>query len=379
MGERVSNDVAYGHPAWIEIDLQQFRKNLQLIKTLIGKAKFCLPVKSNAYGHGLIPIAQTAVESGVDYLGVSCLQEGALLRQAGIKNPIIVFGAIHEQQIPELIDYALELSISSEYKAELVAAYCEKMLRTCKVHLELDTGMCRTGVKPDTAVKLLQYLEERACFEIVGVYSHLATADLPESQFTLLQMNLFETFINKYIRKTHPSILCHIANSGSLCHYPLSSIDMVRPGLLAYGYFPSSHISSKLKGIAPILSLKTKIAYCKTVSKGQGISYGRTYITKEPSRIVTVPVGYGDGYRRALSNKAQVLIREKAYPVVGNICMDQFMVNLVNDEAYVGDEVVLIGKQGDAEISLIELAKLCDTIVYEMLCGFNARLPRVYK
>lgn len=373
----MKSDLVFGHPAWIEIDLKQFKKNLDIVKKHSGKAKLCLPVKANAYGHGLVAIAQTAVAWGVDYLGVSCLQEGALLRQAGITIPIIVFGAIHQEQIPELLANDLELTIASGYKAELVANYCKQVNKQCKVHLEIDTGMCRTGVRPETGMSVLDYLNEEPCFEVVGIYSHFATADNPKDAFALEQMRAFQHII-EHAKKSNPSIIAHMANSGALCYYQNSPMDMVRPGLLAYGYFPSG-VESGYEGIAPILSLKSTIAYSKIVPKNRGISYGLTYTTPADSRIVTVPVGYGDGYRRALSNKAKVLIRGKAYPIVGNICMDQFMVNAGNDEAFVGDEVVLVGQQGNEKIFLEDVAKFCDTIIYEILCGFNSRLPRVYK
>lgn len=365
------------HPAWIEINLQQFKRNVVAIRNQIGSSLFCLPVKANAYGHGLVPIAQAAVEAGIDYFAVAFLQEAALLREANIRKPILVMGAIHEEQIPDLLTYRLELSIASLYKANLVAKQCAKMGRICKVHVEIETGMQRTGVRPSTAIELLNYLYATPCFDVVGVYSHLATAEDPANEEAKKQVAVFHEFVNKVIKPKNKKIICHLANSGGVCYYPEANLDMVRPGILAFGYFPHA-LPKGLEQIQPFLSVKAKVAYFKVVAQNQGIGYGHTYTTTTPTRIVTIPVGYGDGYRRALSNRGEVLIRGRRYPIVGMICMDQFMVDIGHDEAHVGEEVTLIGKQNSAEISLIEISRLCDTIPYEILCGFNDRLPRYY-
>lgn len=373
----LTEKLPFAHPAWIEIDLRQFKLNLALIRQQAKNSKLCLPIKSNAYGHGLIPIARAASEAHVDYLAVSCLQEGALLRQAGIKLPILVMGAIHEEQINQLLDYELELSISSHYKAELVAKKCLELQRKCKVHVEVDTGMQRTGVRPSSTLSLLNFLEEKECFELTGVYSHLATADSPDNPEAKHQIQVFQTFVNDYIKNTRNNIICHLANSGGLCYYTESYMDMIRPGILSFGYFPSKP-HKILTEIKPFFSVKANIGFFKVVAKGEGISYGHTYHTTADTRIVTIPIGYGDGYRRSLSNRGEVLIRGKRYPIAGTICMDQLMVDIHRDEAFVGEEVILIGKQGNEEIPLTKIAELCDTIPYEILCGFNNRLPRLY-
>lgn len=358
------------HPSWIEIDLLQFRKNLCAIKHKIGSRLLCLPVKANAYGHGLIPISLSAQEAGVDIIGVSCLKEGVELRKAKVNCPILVFGAIHEKQIDDLIDYDLEFSISSRFKAELVAKKCHG--RKCRVHLEVDTGMHRTGVRPETALRLFDEMSQQRCFEIVGIYSHLATADVPNDPFAMQQIETFTT-LKKQIKSE--KILWHLANSGGVYYYPESYFDMVRPGLLCYGFTPNGYQDPEIR---PFFSLKANVSFFKVVEANQGISYGHIYRTQNQTRIVTVPVGYGDGYPRNLSNRAHVLIRNKRYLVTGRICMDQFMVDIGLDEVFVGDEVTLIGHQGEEEISLQELALQSDTDPREILCRFNDRIPRVY-
>lgn len=356
------------HPSWIEVDLIQFKKNISIIRNFIGDKLICLPIKANAYGHGLCGIAVAAEEAGVDYLAVAHLQEGIVLRGAGVTLPILVLGAIHEDQIVDLLHYNLEISISSMYKAKLVAEVCNKTKQTCKIHIEVDTGMQRTGVRPNTAGELLLYAQKAGCFEIRGVYSHLARADEPSDPFTHCQIETFRALLSTFAGH---SFIAHLANSGGVLFYPDSHFDMVRPSFLTFGYHP-------LPGIAPCFSLKTKISYFKVVEAEQGISYGHSHVTAKKTRIVTLPIGYGDGYRRCLSNRAEVLIRGKRFPIVGAICMDQCMVDIGETEAFVGEEVVLIGRQGDGEIPLEEIAALCDTIPYEILCSFNDRLPRVY-
>ncbi len=356
------------HPAWIEIDTAQFRKNLAEIRLMIGDRHFCLPVKANAYGHGLCPIGKIAEDAGVNSLGVARLKEALLLRESGLQIPIILFGPAHEDQIDAALRLSIEPTISSKYKAELFAKKCKKKL---KVHLEIDTGMRRTGVREENALDLLSYVDQLDCFDVVGIYSHLATADTPNDPFALKQIDAFRKIAEAVANR---GIRCHLANSGGVAFYPASHFDMVRPGLLAYGYLPNAMEHPQIK---PILSLKAKVSYFKVVEPDTGISYGHEYHTRSRSRIATIPIGYGDGYRRAFS-QASVLIRSKLYPIAGTICMDQFMVDLGSaGEAYVGDEVTLIG-QIPEEISLWSLAKKINSTPYELLCSFNERLPRFY-
>lgn len=366
----------FPHPSWIEIDLGQFKKNVAAVKGFIGDLLYCLPIKANAYGHGLRAVGLAAEEAGVDYLAVAHLQEGIELRQANVRIPILVLGAIHEDQVLDLINFNLEFTISSKFKADVVAQKSKKLKQKCRVHLEVDTGMQRTGVRSSSFLSLYQHLKELKCFDVVGVYSHLATADRSNDPFAQKQIESFHNLFQDPCFAGVP-IIRHLANSGGVLYYPNSHLDMVRPSLLTFGFVPPD-APEALKTIAPCFCLKSKVSYFKVVEKGEGVSYGHSYVTKEQSRIVTVPVGYGDGYRRELSNLGSVLIRGKKYPIVGTICMDQFMVNVSKDEVYVGDEVVLIGRQGLSEISIQEMADLSRTISHEVLCFFNDRVPRIY-
>jgi alanine racemase len=366
----------FPHPSWIEVDLKQFKKNIALIRNHIGSSLLCLPVKANAYGHGLNPIGKAAEEAGVDYIAVAHLQEGILLRQANVRIPILVLGAIHGDQIVDLINFNLEFTISSTFKADQVAEACRKYRHTCRVHLEVDTGMQRTGVRVSTAPSLFHHVQHLKCFEIKGIYSHLATADTPEDPFALKQIEAFCSLTDSLLPPDSP-ILRHIANSGGTTYFKKAHLDMVRPSLMTFGY-PLKGSTKPLSSIAPCFSVKTKVSYSKIVEENTGISYGHSYITPRKTRIVTIPIGYGDGYRRALSNRGFVLIREKRFPIVGKICMDQCMIDVGEENIKVGEEVVLIGSQGKNSITVEEIASLCDTTPYEVLCFFNDRLPRLY-
>ncbi|NGX33974.1 MAG: Alanine racemase 1 [Candidatus Anoxychlamydiales bacterium] len=364
------------YSSWIEIDLKQFKKNIQIIRSYLKDALFCLCVKANAYGHGLIEIAKVAQKEKVDCLAVANLMEGIKLREANIKLPILVLGTFHEDQIKDLIDYDLEITISSFFKAKLVKDYCSKYNKKCKVHLKVDTGMGRIGVKPKTARTLYKYLKDQNSFIIRGIFSHLACAEQKDHPMNNIQINSFDDFLNKI--KPDKSTILHMANSAYLCNFENDLKDMVRLGALAFGCY-SKDLPTKFKDIKSIFSVKSKVSYFKIVEKDQGISYGYSFITKAKSNVVTIPVGYGDGYSRSLSNIGKVLIRGKKYPIIGIICMDQFMVDVTNADAYIGDEVVLIGRQKNEEITIKEIADKCKTISYEILCSFNERLPRVYK
>ncbi len=361
------------HPAWIEIDLHKLKNNLAQIRRRVGSSRICCVVKANAYGHGLVPIAKAAAQAGVDFFGVAHLQEGVALRKAKMDLPILVLGAIHEDQIEDLIRYRLEFTISSPFKAKIVAQKAERLQAICPVHLEIDTGMRRTGVRVENAQALIDYLQKTPCFELKGIYSHFAMSETPNNSVTLEQLELFLS-LKERVGSQGKSLIWHLANSGGVAFYPESHLDMVRPGLLCYGLSPHGTIPE----LQPVLSLKAKISYFKVVPPHQGISYNHLYRTKGQTRVVTIPVGYGDGYRRDFSNRMHVLIRGKRYQISGAVCMDQFMVDIGDNEAYVGDEVVLIGRQNDQEITLEEMARIAQTDPREILCHFNERIPRFY-
>lgn len=367
----------YSHATWIDIDLECFKENLRIIRNAVGsKVKICFPVKANAYGHGISEMS-LAAQQFVDYFGVSCLQEGMQLRALGIKKPIIMLGAVDVDQMQDAIAHDIILTIASLYKAQKASEVAKALHKVARVHLEIETGMQRTGMRVETAREVVKHVLADPALLLEGIYSHFATADQPNDPNTLMQIKIFAEFIQP-LKAKYPHLICHLANSDGVIYYPQSYFDMVRPGILALGYATAAQTLPQFYKIKPFFSLSSRISFFKVVEKNSGISYGHSYKNTEQTRVVTIPIGYGDGYRRALSNKGSVLIRGKRYPIAGTICMDQFMVDLGQDEAYVGDEVTLVGHNGQEAISINDLAMLCDTIPYEILCLFNNRIIRKY-
>lgn len=366
----------------IEINTRIFLNNLQVIRSHIDlinpDTKFCLPVKADAYGHGIIKIAMLA-EPLVDYFGVSCLDEGMVLREHGITKPILVFGAFCNEDISGLVKNDLDITVSSLLKAQELAEFCAKNETNCKVHLKIDTGMGRVGVRPENAQNLIDFVLEIRDLQLIGVYSHLACSDEEDREFTNQQIAEFMAIVT-YVKAINPNIICHIANSGAVCDYEETFLDMVRPGILSYGYFPrENNLQGLLGAIKPCYTLRSKIVYFKTMQNGQSISYNRSYFTHSFTRVVTIAIGYGDGYKRCLSNIGSVIIRGKKYTISGTICMDMLIVDIGADgEGYVGDSVTLIGEEGNHMIRIEELAVKCGTNVYEILCSFTNRVPRIY-
>lgn len=365
-------------PTFVEVDLDALTFNLHQIQNHVRSTTVMPVVKANGYGHGLIRVAQHFEALGAPILGVNLLEEGVRLRQAGIKVPILVMGGIVAGQIEHFLDYDLEITVSSIEKLGRVEACAAAKGKTAVIHLKFDTGLNRIGVQPRSAQKLIEQALRTENTIIKGVFSHLACSDDPYHPMTMTQTELFLEVIDYFNKIQAPMPLRHLANSGGVLHFPETHLDLVRPGIALYGVMPSelSQASFELKRAMRLIS---EVVYFKVLTPGQTVSYGATWKTPKQTRIVTVPVGYGDGFPRALSNRGHVLINGKRYPIVGSICMDQLMVNIDWDSAYNGDEVVLAGNQGDAQISIEELAALTGSVPYEFLTNLNERLPRVYK
>ena len=363
-------------PTRIEVDLDALAGNLRAIRAHVGVPVMGI-VKANAYGHGLVPVARHLVASGVDQLGVAFLEEGVALREAGIDVPILVLGGIFGPQIGAFIDRDLEITVSSLDKLRQVEAVAEAKGKRAVVHLKIDTGMERVGVHDYSCAGFIEAAAASRWCEIKGVYSHLACADDPQSPMTARQVERFADACAHFERIGAPMPIRHLANSGGVLHFPETWLDMVRPGILLYGVMPDP-ASLPTVAVRPALSLKSAVVYFKVVKAGNTVSYGATWKAERDCRIVTVPIGYGDGFSRALSSRGEVLIRGKRYPIVGRVCMDQFMANIGWDSAYNEDEVVLIGTQGTDTIRAEDLAAVIGTIAYEVLTGLNERIPRFY-
>jgi len=364
-------------PTRIRVDLDALSHNLRALEAH-AKAPVMAIVKANAYGHGLVPVARHLQAQGVAQLGVAFLEEGIALRQAGITVPILVLGGIFGPQIARFIAHDLEITVSSLDKLRKVEAAAQVLGRKATVHLKIDTGMERIGVHSYSARPFIEAAAASEWCEIKGVYSHLACADDPESPMTALQLQRFLEVCAHFERIGAPMPLRHLANSGGILHFPETCLDLVRPGIALYGVLPDP-ASRPTVALRPALSLVSQVVYFKVVKAGHPVSYGATWAPERDSRVVTIPIGYGDGYPRALSSRGEVLIRRHRLPIVGRICMDQFMVDLGPEgTAYNEDEVVLIGRQGDAEISCEAVAEAAGTIAYEILVGLNDRIPREY-
>lgn len=371
-----SDDTAV-RPTHVEVDLDQLAQNLTAIRRHVGSSRVMTILKANAYGHGLVPVARHMVTCGADYLGVAFLEEGILLRREGIATPILVLGGIAGEQIPLFLKHDLTFTAPSVEKLRLIEEAAVAMGVKARVHLKIDTGMERIGIHYYSAGQLLEASLQCQHVEVEGIYSHFANADAADLSHARLQLERYHDVLSFYEKRSLPMPLRHIANSACILQLPESHLDLVRPGILLYGVYPSAACARSI-AVKPALTWKSRVAYFKVVQPGHPVSYGSTWQSNHAVRVVTVPVGYGDGYFRALSNKAQVIIRGQRHPVVGHVCMDQLMVNLEQGTAYNGDEVILLGRQGEAEISADDLADWAGTISYEVLTNINTRVPRVY-
>lgn len=369
-------------PTRLEVDLDRLAENYRAIERFVGGAGArcsVMPIlKANAYGHGLVPVARMLERIGAPIAGVAYLEEGLRIRQYGLQIPILVMGGIVGEQIPLFLDHDLTLTASSVDKLRAIEEHAAASGRRAKVHLKIDTGMERIGVHWYSAEKLLQESLRCPHVEVEGVFTHFASADETDLRHARLQLERFHEVLRFYEQRSLPAPMRHAANSGAILQLPESHLDLVRPGVLFYGSRPSADLVDRVP-VRGALRWVTRVVYFKVVQSGNPVSYGSTWAPAETTRVITLPVGYGDGYPRALSNRAQVLVRGRRYPLVGRVCMDQVMVSIGKDgTAYNGDEAVLLGRQGDEEITALELAEWAKTIPHDVFASINTRVPRVY-
>ncbi len=364
-----------------QIDLKAIKQNIAQVKKTVGKnRKILAAVKANAYGHGDTQIAKTAVNSGVDYLGVANIEEAIRLRRAGIGIPILILGCSFKYEIGDILSYNISPTIADLDFAEALNRKATEFPEKATVHIKVDTGMGRIGQRFEHAVDFVKELGKFENLFLEGIFTHFPSADEADKNFSLLQIKRFKDILDKLETSGISIPIKHMANSGAILSKNIhdSFFDMVRPGLMLYGAYPSPYVSKDIK-LEPALTLKTRVGFIKEVKPGSTISYGRTYITKSKARLAAIPIGYGDGYSRLLSNKGEVLIKGKRAPIVGRVCMDQSIIDVSKiSEVCVGDEVVLIGKQGQGQISVEEIAKKIGTIPNEVFCMISKRVPRVH-
>jgi alanine racemase len=365
-------------PTFLEVDLDRLAANYRVIAAHVAPARVMPILKANAYGHGLCEVGRLLDRLGAPYVGVAYLEEGLRLRQHGVRLPILVMGGILGEQIPRFIEHDLTLTASSVDKLRAIDAQAASMRRAATVHLKIDTGMERIGVHWYSADTLLEASLGCPHVRVEGIFTHFANADGPDLGHARLQLERFHEVLRFYERRSLQVPLRHAASSGAILNLPASRLDLVRPGVLFYGAGPSAESPATI-GVRQALRWVTRVVYFKVVKGGNPVSYGSTWAPAEATRVVTLPAGYGDGYIRAMSGKAEVIIHGKRYPVVGRICMDQIMVAIGWDSAYNGDEVVLLGESGGASIAIEELAAWGGTIPHEVLTSINTRVPRVYR
>jgi len=369
-------------PVWAEVDLEAIRENIRQIRRFTargGKApEIMAVVKAEAYGHGAVATARAALEAGATRLGVAMPEEGILLREAGIDCPILVFTPLLPDQAEAFLEYGLTPTIAGEEGARALSAATGRHGRKARVHIKVDTGMGRVGVPPAEAPGLARKVAALPNLEVEGVYSHFATADEADLSFAYHQLDLFKEVLKNLEEAGVKIPLRHIANSGAIINLPESYFDLVRPGIIIYGLYPSEETPRDRLPLKPALSLKARVIQVKRVPPGTGISYGQIYHTQKATNIVTLPLGYADGWSRLLSGKARVLLKGKSFPLVGRVCMDQCMADVGDLEVEPGEEAVLIGRQGEEEISADEVAGLLGTINYEVVCMLSDRVPRVW-
>lgn len=370
--------IKFYRPSWIEIDLSAISYNLRQVRRLTSpKIKILSLVKSDAYGHGIAEVSKQMVKDGVDYLGVASIDEAIILRKAKVDAPMLVLSPVLEKDLAVTLKFNLTLSLcdlSSAVKFNNVANKFKKQIRA---HIKIDTGMGRLGFWHETAEKDIYAIGRLKNIYLEGIFTHLSSADV-NREFTLQQIKGFNKLIRDLDLLNIRFDYYHAANSIGLLDFKESHFNLIRPGLIVYGLYPKFKLSQDVK-LKPAMSLYSKVIFVKDVGAGRSISYGATYVTSRASRIVTIPVGYGDGYPRILSNHGPVLIKNRAFHISGRVCMDQIMVDVGATDVKIGDEVVLLGRQGKYAITAEELSELANTIPYEIVCSLGQqRLPRIF-
>jgi len=365
--------------AWININHQALVNNVRELKRFLNpETKLMAVIKADGYGHGAVKVAQTILKSGVDSLAIATLSEGIELREAGINAPILILGAINtKNEIKDIVEYKLEPTLCTPPQAFIFAETLSHLNATLPVHLKLDTGMSRLGTHWHNAVDFVNYIQQFPQLHLVSIYSHLATADDINTSVMMLQHSRFEEAISALKTSVINLPLLHLANSAGTLSDRHLHYDMVRVGLALYGIYPASHLKEKLK-LQPALEVKARITQIKTLPPDTGVSYSHTFKSDRQTKIAVVGIGYADGIPRLLSNKIKVIIKGRFANQIGNITMDQLMLNVTDfPDLEVGEIVTLLGKDGNLDISADDWANTMGTISWEILCGFKNRLPRI--
>lgn len=366
--------------AWVEIDLGALRHNVQqLNRHLSAQTALMAVVKADAYGHGAVTVAQTALDAGARWLGVATVPEGVELREAGITAPILIMGAVNSaEEVDAIARWNLQPTLVSPKQALVFSEALSKVrASTLPVHLKIDTGMSRLGFPWQQAAEFVQFVQRLPHLHIASVYSHLATADDPDPTILQQQHQRYEAAIAQSASQFAHLPKRHLANSAATLAYPNLHYDMVRVGLALYGLYPAPHLRSTLP-LRPVMQVKARITHLKEIQPGTGVSYGHTFVAQQPMRIAVVGIGYADGVPRSLSNQMSVLVNGNKVSQIGNITMDQLMIDVTDvPNLQEGSVVTLLGQDGDHTLTADHWATLAGTISWEILCSFKHRLPRI--
>jgi alanine racemase len=365
-------------PSWIEVDLDALAHNVRQIKMYLGKPALAAILKGDAFGLGSVPVSRVVIENGADRLGVVMLDEAVELRQAGIIAPILNMGPIMPEQAHFVIDYNLEQMVFQMDVAQALSNAAMEKGAAAKVHFKIDTGMSRYGVPYQDAVEMFSQMALLPNLQFVGAMTHFPMSDELDKSFALLQIRRFKEIRQALKQRGHHIPLWHICNSGGTLDLPEAHMDMVRVGIMLYGYFPSDKVRRPF-ALKPAMSVKTRIVTTRTIGRGDTVGYGRRFMAEKEERIAVLPIGYVDGYDRGLRNIGQVLLQGRKAPIIGGICMDACFIKITDfPGAQVGDVVTIMGKDGAEEISPHDIADLIGSVSYEVLSRFGKRLPRVY-
>lgn len=363
------------------INLSNLKKNFSNIRKKVYPAKVMAIVKADAYGHGVTEVvnALNSLDDKPEYFAVALLDEAVELRQAGIKQPILVFDTISNSNIEDYLKYDLIPTVFTKNDLLLLKSVKRKTnnRKNISVHVKVDTGMNRLGINYKDAFDFIRYLSNQKEFIIDGIYTHFATSDIYNSTFAKLQLKRFKELIRKIKSNNIRTGLIHAANSGAIINMEDSYFDMVRPGISLYGYYPSQNTNKSIR-LFPVMSIVSKVASVKRILKGDTVSYSRKFKAEKPTNIASVSFGYADGYSRRMTNKAVAIIKNKIYKQVGVVTMDRIMFDVENDNIQVGDEVILLGKSKKHEISGWDWCNILKTIPYEVTCNISKRVPRIY-
>ncbi|PIS30668.1 MAG: alanine racemase [Candidatus Marinimicrobia bacterium CG08_land_8_20_14_0_20_45_22] len=362
---------------YAEINLGYLAENLIKIQKQVAPAEILAVVKADAYGHGAVPVSRKLQEIGVRNFAVARLAEAIELKTAGINENILIFGGLMPEEIEECVARGIITTLTNDENYQDVCRAAQKLSKTARVHIKIDTGMGRVGFPFETAVDSIRTILENPRISVEGIYSHFATADSKEKSYAFEQLRRFWEVRNSVREFCSNPPKFHLANSGAILDIPDAYFDMVRPGICLYGHYPTNETTESIH-LKQVMTLKTVVSQIRMVSKGTPISYGCRYVTEKDTRIAVLPIGYADGIHRTFTNKGQVMIRGKRYPIVGAVTMDQIMIDLGDSDVRVGDVVIFWGNTPEGVLQATEVAERVGTISYELCCSVSKRVPRIY-